>query len=178
MQLYHYFMSQSSEFCRHNPLCCFSTSVYCCYCLFRYDSVAQFAILHVSGLTLSEFNVVSCKCVRVCPAGVKFATILLCVWMARSAISSFLALQKDVHVRTRGSRALCLSRCLNTTNLTHHLVWRKSTLQIVEDWFVLFKSWQDVWVIHYPHPSTWPWTTSMRMKIGFYHALQLIRLNQ
>jgi hypothetical protein len=30
-----------SEFCRHNPLCCFSTSVYCCCCcccccLFRY----------------------------------------------------------------------------------------------------------------------------------------------
>jgi hypothetical protein len=31
------FLSQSSEFCCHNPLCCFSTSVYCCYrCLFRY----------------------------------------------------------------------------------------------------------------------------------------------
>jgi len=29
-------VSQSSEFCRHNPLCCFSTSVcFCCY-LFRY----------------------------------------------------------------------------------------------------------------------------------------------
>jgi hypothetical protein len=28
-------MSQSSEFCCHNPLCCFSTSC-CCYCLFRY----------------------------------------------------------------------------------------------------------------------------------------------
>jgi hypothetical protein len=24
------FVSQSSEFCRHKPLCCFSTSVYCC----------------------------------------------------------------------------------------------------------------------------------------------------
>jgi hypothetical protein len=31
--LYRYFVSQSSEFCRHNSLCCFSTSVYCC--LFR-----------------------------------------------------------------------------------------------------------------------------------------------
>jgi len=37
--LYRYFVSQSSEFCRHNPLCCFSTSVYCC--LFRYDSVRK-----------------------------------------------------------------------------------------------------------------------------------------
>jgi hypothetical protein len=27
VQLYHYFVSQSGEFCRHNPLCCFSTSV-------------------------------------------------------------------------------------------------------------------------------------------------------
>jgi hypothetical protein len=30
VQLYRYFVSQSSEFGRHNPLCCFSTSVYCC----------------------------------------------------------------------------------------------------------------------------------------------------
>jgi len=39
MQLYRYFMSQYSEFCRHSPLRCFSTSVYCC--LFRYDSVRK-----------------------------------------------------------------------------------------------------------------------------------------
>jgi len=32
--LYRYFLSQSIEFCRHNLLCCFSTSV--CYCLFHY----------------------------------------------------------------------------------------------------------------------------------------------
>jgi hypothetical protein len=32
-----FFFNQSSEFCRHNPLCCFSTSVYCCCCCsFRY----------------------------------------------------------------------------------------------------------------------------------------------
>jgi hypothetical protein len=37
VQLYHYFVSQSSEFFRHNPLCDFSTSVYCF--LFRYDPV-------------------------------------------------------------------------------------------------------------------------------------------
>jgi hypothetical protein len=36
VQVYRYFVSQSSEFCRHNPLCCFSTSVYCCKRLFRY----------------------------------------------------------------------------------------------------------------------------------------------
>jgi hypothetical protein len=47
VQLYRYFVSQSSEFFRHNPLCCFSTSVYCycCCCrhrrLFRYDSVRK-----------------------------------------------------------------------------------------------------------------------------------------
>jgi hypothetical protein len=33
---YCYIVSQSSEFCRHNPLCCFSTSVYCCKLIFRY----------------------------------------------------------------------------------------------------------------------------------------------
>jgi hypothetical protein len=38
LQLYRYFVSQTSEFCRHNTLCCFSTSVCCCCCccLFRY----------------------------------------------------------------------------------------------------------------------------------------------
>jgi hypothetical protein len=36
VQLYHYYVSQSNEFCRHNPLCYFSTSVYFYYCLFRY----------------------------------------------------------------------------------------------------------------------------------------------
>jgi hypothetical protein len=41
VQLYRSFVSQSSEFCRLNPLCCFLTSVYCCYCLFRYDSVRK-----------------------------------------------------------------------------------------------------------------------------------------
>jgi hypothetical protein len=35
VQLYRYFVSQSSEFCCHNPLFCFSTSVYCC-CLLLY----------------------------------------------------------------------------------------------------------------------------------------------
>jgi hypothetical protein len=40
MPLYRYFVSQSSEFCRHNPLCCFSTCVYYC-CLFCYDSVRK-----------------------------------------------------------------------------------------------------------------------------------------
>jgi len=54
MQLYHCFVSQSSEFCRHNPLCCFSTSVYYYYyyhhhhhhhhhhCLFRWLSPGTF----------------------------------------------------------------------------------------------------------------------------------------
>jgi hypothetical protein len=36
MQLYCYFVSQPSEFCRHNTSCCSSTSVYYCCCLFRY----------------------------------------------------------------------------------------------------------------------------------------------
>jgi len=30
--LYRYLVSQYSEFCRHNPLCCFSTRVYCSCC--------------------------------------------------------------------------------------------------------------------------------------------------
>jgi hypothetical protein len=40
-QLYRYSVSQSSEFYRHNPLCCISTRVYYCCCLFLYDSVRK-----------------------------------------------------------------------------------------------------------------------------------------
>jgi hypothetical protein len=36
VQLHHYYVSQSSEFSRHNPLCCLSTCVYGCTRLFRY----------------------------------------------------------------------------------------------------------------------------------------------
>jgi hypothetical protein len=49
MQLYRYFVSQSSEFCRHKHLCCFSTSVYCC-CLFRYRLSSE-----TFGYTLVQF---------------------------------------------------------------------------------------------------------------------------
>jgi len=36
LKLYRYLLSQSSEFCRPNPLRCISTSVYCCKRVFRY----------------------------------------------------------------------------------------------------------------------------------------------
>jgi len=36
MQLYHYLVSKPSEFCYHNPLCCFSMTVYCCKRIFCY----------------------------------------------------------------------------------------------------------------------------------------------
>jgi hypothetical protein len=37
VQLCRYFVSQSSQFHRHNPLYCFSASVYCCKLIFRYQ---------------------------------------------------------------------------------------------------------------------------------------------
>jgi hypothetical protein len=36
VELYRYFESQSSEFYRHDPLCCFRSGVYCCNRIFRY----------------------------------------------------------------------------------------------------------------------------------------------
>jgi hypothetical protein len=36
VQLYCDFVSHCREFCRHNPLCCFSVSVYCCKSIFHY----------------------------------------------------------------------------------------------------------------------------------------------
>jgi hypothetical protein len=34
-------VSESSEYCHSNPLCCFSMSVYCCKHIFRYDLVRE-----------------------------------------------------------------------------------------------------------------------------------------
>jgi hypothetical protein len=48
VQLYRYFVSQSSEFCRHNPLCCFSVFIVVVY--FVIDSVRK--LLDTSSYSL------------------------------------------------------------------------------------------------------------------------------
>jgi hypothetical protein len=48
------FVSQSSEFCRHNPLCCFSTSVYCWSIYYIIDSVRK--LLDIPTYNVSEHN--------------------------------------------------------------------------------------------------------------------------
>jgi hypothetical protein len=56
VQLYRYFASQSSEFCCHNPLCCFSMSVYCCKRIFRYRlSTETFGYTLIYKLQWMEF---------------------------------------------------------------------------------------------------------------------------
>jgi len=50
-------VSQSSEFCRYNPLCCFSTSVYCCKLIFRYrlsPDTFGYTLVSSNGRTLSN----------------------------------------------------------------------------------------------------------------------------
>jgi hypothetical protein len=55
VQLYRYFVSQSNKFCCHNPLCCFSTSIYGYFCLFRYRvSPKTFGYTLVRNLVNSE----------------------------------------------------------------------------------------------------------------------------
>jgi hypothetical protein len=54
VQLRRYFVSQCSEFCRHNTLCCISTSVYCCKRIFRYRiSPETFGYTSYVSLSLS-----------------------------------------------------------------------------------------------------------------------------
>jgi hypothetical protein len=55
MQLYRYFVIQSSESYCHNPLCCFSTSVYFCKHIFRYRlSLETFEYTLVPARSLLE----------------------------------------------------------------------------------------------------------------------------
>jgi hypothetical protein len=53
--------SQSRDFCRHNPLCCFSPSVYCCKRIFRYRLSPE-----TFGYTLVYMYAYVCVCVCVC----------------------------------------------------------------------------------------------------------------
>jgi len=56
VQLYRQFVSQSGEFCRHNPLCYFSTGVYCCKRIFRYRlSPETFGYTLVSAIQICQF---------------------------------------------------------------------------------------------------------------------------
>jgi hypothetical protein len=57
VQLYRYFVSQSSEFCLHNPLYCFSTSNTKGKRIFRYC------------LSPETFGYTLCVCIRVCVCG-------------------------------------------------------------------------------------------------------------
>jgi len=50
VQLYRHFVSQSSEFCRHNPLCCFSTSVYCSKRYRLSPETFRYTLLYISRL--------------------------------------------------------------------------------------------------------------------------------
>jgi hypothetical protein len=54
-------VSQSSEFCRHKPLCCFSTSVYRC-CLFRYrfgPETFRYALVLLTDLDVQLLHIQS-----------------------------------------------------------------------------------------------------------------------
>jgi hypothetical protein len=51
VQLHRHFVSQSSEFCRHNPMCRFSTSVYFCEHIFIYR-----LSLETFGYTLVQYE--------------------------------------------------------------------------------------------------------------------------
>jgi hypothetical protein len=63
MQLYRCFVSQSSDFCRHNSFCCFSTSV-CYCCLFHYRLSPEtfgYTLVHASvrhGVTFVRVSVI------------------------------------------------------------------------------------------------------------------------
>jgi hypothetical protein len=63
VQLYRYFVSQSSEFCYNNRLCYFSTSVYCCKHIFRYDSIRKLLVIssyiiysYIGGVMIDEIG--------------------------------------------------------------------------------------------------------------------------
>jgi hypothetical protein len=62
VQLYRYFVSKSGEFCRHNPLCCISTSV--CCCSFRYRLSLEtfgYTVLQACSSALNFFKSSLCS---------------------------------------------------------------------------------------------------------------------
>jgi hypothetical protein len=109
VQLYRYFVSQSSEFCRHNHLCCFPTSVHCykrtfyrllspetfgythvCFCVCvcvctyarTYEGVSKsFRTGRLAReLQMVQLSATRCSCIAILWVSiVSFATITLCV---------------------------------------------------------------------------------------------------
>jgi hypothetical protein len=64
VQLYCYFVSQSSEFYRHNPLCCFSTCIYCCKRIFRYRLSPEsfgYTFVYPSEFDLGQIRNCDCR---------------------------------------------------------------------------------------------------------------------
>jgi hypothetical protein len=75
------FVSQSNEFYRHNPLCCFSTSVYCCKCAFRYRLSPEtfgYTLVDLQFLSEKKNNKIAQNytVIPACSAGIFFQTVL------------------------------------------------------------------------------------------------------
>jgi len=63
-------LSQPSEVCRHNTLCCFLTTVYCCKHIILYDSVRK--LLNTPSYTslyITLYIIVSLFAELFCPCG-------------------------------------------------------------------------------------------------------------
>jgi len=93
VQLYRYFVSQSSEVCRHNPLCCFSTSVYCCKYIFHYQpSLETFVYTLVYDNTLVHAVV---KTERTATARI------FLIWSTFFWCPSFCTIRREEHIKPR-----------------------------------------------------------------------------
>jgi hypothetical protein len=53
-------VSNTSEFCLYNPLCCFLTSVYCCKRIFCYDSFRE--LLDIASYFMNNFTCTRRRC--------------------------------------------------------------------------------------------------------------------
>jgi hypothetical protein len=54
-------VSQSSEFCHYNPLCCFSKSVYCLFCYQLSPETFGYTLVFVSIVVHTCFHLHSCS---------------------------------------------------------------------------------------------------------------------
>jgi hypothetical protein len=137
VQLCRYFVSQSSEFCRHNPFCCFSTSVYCC-CLFRYrlspETFGYILICLVLPNDLFPSRIWTRSiCIRLdsnATAQTKLYAIYTLRKVARTLRSS--SWERQTMVDQPGSARKFPSKQTNIANTKYQPVWRANVYRPTE----------------------------------------------
>jgi hypothetical protein len=141
VQLYHYFVSQSSKFCHHNPFCYFSISNTKGKCIFHYR-----VSLETFGYTLFQFKFP--KVDKNLFWSLKIIWIFNCLHIEGFVSNGFCDFMSIC--QSEMCYACCLKGCISTYNMNKD--WISADLSIlfsVGEWWLFFstKKWSFLYTV-------------------------------